>query len=75
MIAVSNSIRFLNSIPIFVDNAKGSYNPEWDQVKNKINLKTKAVIICHTLGVPLEFKRLKIIIEECKKEIFFLLKI
>ncbi|RNA03010.1 aminotransferase [Brachionus plicatilis] len=74
MIAVANSIHYLNATPIFVDNADLSYNPDWNTIEKKINPNTKAVIICHTLGVPIEYNKLKTITSECKKRNIFLIE-
>lgn len=52
MIAVPNAVRYLSAKPVFVDNAKNSYNPMWADYEKQVSSKTKAVIVTHTYGVP-----------------------
>ena len=75
MIAVANAIHFVNATPVFVDlAANGSYNPNWNEISKRITTKTKACIICHTYGVPIEYADLKVIVKECKKRNILLIE-
>ena len=46
-------------IPVFVDVELGNYNPKLEFIKKAVSNKTKAVFLAHTLGNPLEVKKLK----------------
>lgn len=53
MIAVANAIRFVGAVCALADNSSAdSYNPGLQSVLAASTQKTKAVIICHTYGVP-----------------------
>ena len=43
-----------NLVPVFVDVESGTYNIQVDQIENAISGKTKAIIIPHTLGNPVD---------------------
>lgn len=52
MVAVLNAVLSVQATPIFVDCASGSLNPSVEEYKSKLTLKTRALIVTHTYGVP-----------------------
>ncbi len=67
--ALLNAIFMNNAKPIIVDVDMNDFNISYNEIKKKININTKAIIIPHTFGVPAnvhEMKELNIpIIEDC----------
>jgi len=51
-------------IPVFVDVGLGTYNIQADKVENAITKKTKAIIVAHTLGNPVQINKLLGIIKK-----------
>ncbi len=50
-IATANSIKYVGAIPVFAE-VKEDYNIDIEDVKKKINSKTKAILIVHQIGLP-----------------------
>jgi perosamine synthetase len=67
--ALLNAIFMNNAKPIVVDVDKVDFNISYDEVKKKINEKTKAIIVPHIFGVPADVIRIRElgipIIEDC----------
>ena len=67
--AVLNAVNLIGGKPILCDNGFQGANPDIDSIKNTINSKTKAIIITHTFGFPIDIDSFKIfgipIIEDC----------
>lgn len=72
MIAVANAVNYTGSNPIFIDNSKDSYNPKWHDYENAITEKTKAIIVCHTYGVPAP--NIELIATKCKERNLILIE-
>jgi len=58
--------------PIFVDVEKETFNLSLKKIKEKLTPETKAILLCHTFGLPLNVKEIKkeirkdiLIIEDC----------
>ena len=52
MIASANTVRYTGAKPILVDSERKTWNMDLNQVKSKINDKTKAIMVMHTYGHP-----------------------
>ncbi|MFN5372680.1 MAG: DegT/DnrJ/EryC1/StrS family aminotransferase [Bacteroidia bacterium] len=67
--AVLNAVNLIGGKPILCDNGLQGANPDIDSIKNIVNIKTKAIIITHTLGFPVDVDSFKVfgipIIEDC----------
>ncbi|WP_211211531.1 lipopolysaccharide biosynthesis protein RfbH [Lamprocystis purpurea] len=50
-----------NAVPVFVDVQLGTYTPTLGAIEAAIGSKTKAVMIAHTMGVPLDLHDLRIL--------------
>ena len=48
-----------NLIPVFVDSEIGTYNPNPNDIIEACGPETKAIMLAHTLGNPLEIQKLK----------------
>ena len=59
-----------NCIPILIDCDKTSWNMNLNEIKKKINNKTKCIIATHIYGFPLEIEKIKSIFK--KKNIFLI---
>ncbi len=71
--AVLNAVNYCQAKPILVDINKQDFNISFEETKKKITDRTKAIIIPHIFGCPvdiLKFKTLRIpIIEDCAQAI------
>lgn len=47
-----------NLVPIFLDVDLKTFNIKIEEIKNKITSKTKAILICHTFGLPVDIEKL-----------------
>ncbi len=61
--AAINPIIWSGLKPVYVD-ANDNFNIDIEDLKNKINSKTKAIIIQHTFGIPAEIEKIKKIAKE-----------
>ena len=57
-IAAANSIRYVGAIPVFVDIDAATLNMDAACVARAITLRTKALLIVHTFGVPADLESL-----------------
>ena len=48
-----------NMTPVFVDSELGTYNPTADSIIDAYSAETKAIMMAHTLGNPLEIEKIK----------------
>ncbi len=67
--AVMNAVHFAGARPVLADNAPGSTNPDKGQIAPLITKATKAIIVTHTHGFPLDVEAVKSlgipVIEDC----------
>ncbi len=61
-----------NISPIFLDIDKSTFHIKEEEIKKKISEKTKAILVCHTYGLPVDIERIReitnnklLIIEDC----------
>src|SRR6266487_606118 len=53
-IVVSNAIRYADARPVYVDCRLDNYNIDLEQAEQRITPKTKALVLQHTFGVPVD---------------------
>jgi dTDP-4-amino-4,6-dideoxygalactose transaminase len=53
-IVVANAIRYVGARPIYVDCLPDTYNIDLDQAKQRITPRTKALVLQHTFGMPVD---------------------
>jgi dTDP-4-amino-4,6-dideoxygalactose transaminase len=63
-IASSNSILFCRAKPVFVDIDTETFNINPDLIEAKITKKTKAILVVHLYGMPVEMDKIMKIAEE-----------
>lgn len=64
MAAVLNSVLTVGANPIFVDCAKGSFNPSIAEYEKRLTSKTRALVVTHTYGVPAHCSELQTFCKE-----------
>ena len=72
-IVVANAIKYLGAIPVYVDCCLDTYNINLELLEKKITKNTKALILQHTFGIPVNLdtalaianKHGLIVIEDC----------
>ena len=70
-IASVNAIVMVGAIPVFVDSFEGTWNINFNQIKDKITPKTKAVMVVHLYGLPCEMNE---IVQVCIENNLFLIE-
>jgi perosamine synthetase len=53
-IVVSNAIRFTGAKPVYVDCCLDTYNMDLEQAEQRITPRTKALVLQHTFGIPVD---------------------
>jgi dTDP-4-amino-4,6-dideoxygalactose transaminase len=54
-VADANVVTMLNAIPVFYDvKSLENWNPSLDNIKSRVTIKTKAIIVVHFAGYPIE---------------------
>jgi dTDP-4-amino-4,6-dideoxygalactose transaminase len=53
-IVVANAISYVGAKPVFVDCRRDSYNIDLDQAEKHITPRTKAILLQHTFGIPVD---------------------
>ena len=53
-IVVANAIRYTGAIPVYVDCRLDTYTIDLEQAERRITPKTKALLVQHTFGIPVE---------------------
>jgi perosamine synthetase len=64
MIACSNAVRYLGATPVFVDARPDTWNIDETQVEAAITKKTKAIMVVHIYGHPVEMDTIMAIAEK-----------
>lgn len=57
-IATAMAVSQCGAIPIFVDVNKSSWNITWKEIAPKLNSKTKAIIVVHIYGNPVDIQQI-----------------
>jgi len=50
-----------NLSPIFLDINKKTFNIKFEEIEKKITPKVKAILVCHTYGLPIDIEKIKAI--------------
>ncbi len=64
MAASSNAVVYAGAKPVFVDSELDTWNMDIDQVEKKISGRTKAIMVMHTYGHPVDMDRLRLITDK-----------
>lgn len=64
MSASANAVVYTGAKPVFVDSELETWNLDIDKIEAKISLQTKAIMIVHTYGHPVDMDRLRQIAEK-----------
>lgn len=65
-IAAIEPVVALGAKPILVDMSESDYGPDPEAVRAAINPRTKAIIVTHLLGVPVDFDSIAVAAQEAK---------
>lgn len=71
IISPVQSIVTAGGIPVLVDSDLSTWNMDVNQIESKINLKTKAILVVHIYGLPVDMNP---VLELCKKYNLFLIE-
>lgn len=53
-----------NISPVFLDIEKETFQSNPEEIRKKLTLQTKAILLCHTYGLPINIKKIREIIAE-----------
>jgi perosamine synthetase len=56
-IVVANAIRYVGARPVFVDCELSSYNIDLAQVEDRVTSRTRALLVQHTFGIPVDMSK------------------
>jgi perosamine synthetase len=56
-VVVPNAIRYTGATPVFVDSQPDTLNMDLDQARQRITARTKALLLQHTFGIPVDVDR------------------
>jgi dTDP-4-amino-4,6-dideoxygalactose transaminase len=68
-IVVANAIRFTGARPVYVDCRLDSYNIDLEDAERKISPRTRALLLQHTFGIPVELDAALALAREHKLEV------
>ena len=73
---VGNAVVLSGAIPKFVDANKHDFNMIFEEIENKITIKTIAIVVTHIFGYPSNVKKIEALIKkkelELKRKIFII---
>jgi perosamine synthetase len=58
MIATTNAIHYVGAKPVYVDSEMKTWNIDIDKIEGNITDKTKAIMVVHTYGCPVDMDRI-----------------
>ncbi len=58
--------------PIFLDVNLKTFNIKIEEIPKKITKKTKAILICHTFGLPVDFEKLYFTLQNIQSQIYII---
>lgn len=61
MIATINAVTYLGAKPVLVDSELETWNMDISQIEDKITPKTKAIMVVHTYGHPVDMDKINVI--------------
>jgi dTDP-4-amino-4,6-dideoxygalactose transaminase len=72
-VVVPNAIRYTGARPVFVDCREEDYNIDFDSAERRLTSKTRAILLQHTFGIPVDMDRARtfaqthglVVIEDC----------
>ena len=67
-IVVANAVVWSGSKPIYLDTSKENFNADYNNIKNLISKKTKAIVIQHTFGDIVDIGLIKNILKDLERE-------
>ena len=70
-IAAGIAIKKNKAIPVFVDQKENSFDVDLEDIKKKINLNTKAILLTHFNGYLQNSIAIRNLIKKTKRKIFF----
>jgi perosamine synthetase len=57
-VVIVNPVKWVGATPIYVDIDKENFNINFDDLEKKISKRTKAILVQHTFGTPVDMERL-----------------
>lgn len=67
-VVVQHAIVKSGNIPVFIDCAEGSFNMNYNDIEQSINYKTRAIVVTHLFGYPMDVYKIKSIVERAQEK-------
>ncbi|TAN42064.1 MAG: hypothetical protein EPN22_13495 [Nitrospirae bacterium] len=67
-VVVAHAIVLSGNIPVFVDCEEGSFNMSYAGIRNVITEKTRAIVVTHLFGYPMDVGMINKIVEEAEEK-------
>ena len=67
-VVVPHAIVLSGNIPVFVDCAEQSWNMDYDGIRNAISEKTRAIIVTHLFGYPMDLEKVEEIVKAAEEK-------
>ena len=67
-VVVQHAIVLSGNKPVFIDCADRSFNMDCDEIERKIGLRTRAIVVTHLFGNPMDVKRIDKIAQQAEKK-------
>ena len=67
-VVVQHAIALSGNVPVFVDSAKDSWNMNIDLMENAITPKTRAIVVTHLFGYPMDVLKVQEMVERAQKK-------
>lgn len=61
-LVIANPVLWVGASPVYVDINPNNFNIDYDDLKKKVTPKTKAVLVQHTFGLPVELDKVREIV-------------
>jgi len=63
-VVIVNSVLATGAKPVYVDTDPKTFNIDLDKLKEKVNEKTKAILVQHTFGIPVDVEKVRELVGE-----------
>lgn len=67
-VVVAHAIVLSGNIPVFVDCEEGSFNMSYDGIEKAITAKTRAIMVTHLFGYPMDVHRINDIVKKAEEK-------
>ncbi len=67
-VVVPHAIVLSGNTPVFVDSTRASFNMDYEELEKKINERTRAIVVTHLFGYPMDVERVNKIVKSAEEK-------